>query len=424
MRWILPALVLLVSVGDLPAAMEVRTVLVFPFKNQSARPDLDWISESFAETLASCLTLSHHLVVDRQERNTAYEHLAIPSGTPLTLASSYKVAEALGVDWAVLGSFNVEGNRLSARVQLLDTRRLKLTPAGLEATGELTDLADLQVRLAWRLLATHDPSFTVGTEEDFRRHLPPIRLDAFEKYVRGLLASDPESRGRFLRAADRLNPTDHRAALELGRHYFRQKDYEDSARWLRKLTPADPHYREALFLLGVDEFFLGNEPAAEKAFAELARQMPLNEVWNNLGLIRARLGRYQEALADFEKAYRGDPTDADFCFNLGACLWHLKRYQEAAQYLAEALRLSSEDPEAHTLLAQILEKLGDTAGRAREFQWLAEHEENADSVARDLLPNLRLKKGYNGRAFRMLAIAVRHAREERLAGEPAAERKR
>ena len=45
-----------------------------------------------------------------------------------------------------------------------------------------------------------------------------------------------------------------------------------------------------------------------------------DEVSNNLGVLEARRGRYDEALANFERAYQSDPSDADFCFNRGVAL--------------------------------------------------------------------------------------------------------
>jgi tetratricopeptide (TPR) repeat protein len=411
-------LALLVMSSPLWGAPGARTVLVFPFENQSARPDLSWIAEGFADILSSRLAGPGRYVLGREERIAAYQQLGIPPDTPLTLASEYKVAETLGVEWAVVGDFNVEGDRLRAHAQLLDVRKLKLAPP-LEVTGELPDLVDLQSRLAWRLLATQDRDFTVGSEDDFRRRFPEIRLDAFENYIRGLLATDEESRLRFLRAADRLNPADQRAAFELGRFYFEQKDYADSAKWLQKLTSTDTSSLEAAFLLAVDQYFLGQPAAAEKAFTALSKEIPLNEVWNNLGVLKARRGRYAAALPDFQRAYQGDPTDRDFCFNLGACLWYLKTYKEAAQYLEEALRENDDDPDAHTLLAAVLGELGDTAGQRRELQWLSEHEgASLAELPGDFLPQARLKKNYDGRAFRLLSLAVGNALEESLARQP------
>ena len=397
---------------------QTRTILVLPFENESSNADLGWISEAFAQLLSVRLAGPGRYVLDREERNAAYEQLGIPPGTPITLASAYKVAETLGVDWTVVGRFNVTGNGLTASCQLLEAHTLKLTPR-IEASGALSDLIDVQTRLAWRLLATHDPNFTAGDEEEFARSFPAERLDAFENYIRGILAGDEETRVHFLKEADRLDPSDHRAAFELGKHYFQHKQYPESAVWLRKLTASDSDYLESLFLLGVDEYFAGDDARAQGAFAALDKQIPLSEAANNLGVVRARQGDFQGALANFQSASAADPLDPDFNFNAAVCFWHLKRYGDAARLLRTGLAEQDNDPEAHTLLAVVLDKLQDAPGERRETAWLAAH--GSGDPHQNFAPELRLKKHYDGRAFGLLALMLRNATETRLAQENPAE---
>jgi Flp pilus assembly protein TadD len=376
---------------------------------------LNWISESFSQVLSSRLPQPDNYVLDRGERNAAYAQLGMPMDAPLTLASEFKVAQTLGVDWAILGNFTVTDNRLVAHAQLLDVKRPWLSQP-LEVSGDLTELVDMQTHLAWRLLATHDPDFTVGNEDDFLRRFHDIRLDAFENYIRGLLATDDSSRLHFFTESERLDPSDHRAAFALGRFYFDQKDYANSVTWLEKIEESDSDYNESLFLRGVDEFFLGREQAAEKEFETLAKVLPLDEVSNNLGVLEARRDSYSEALENFERAYRSDPSDADFCFNRGVALGHERHYREAAESLQAAVRTNPDDSEAHTLLAVVFGKLGDTAAERNELDWLAGHEVGAaaDSSG-DVLPLPRLKKNYDGRAYRLLELTLHNAMEERLA---------
>lgn len=417
------SILIFMLVGHQPGhAATARTILVLPFANQSSRADLAWISEGFAEILSSRLAAPDRYVLGRDERNAAYAQLELPPGKPLTLASDYKVAEILGVDWAVVGSFDVEGNRLTARARLLEARGLKLS-SPIEATGELSDMVDLQTQIAWRLLAAHDPEFVVGREEDFRRRLPDVRLDAFENYIRGIMATDDESQVRFLTEADRRNPQDHRAAFALGRFYFDRKDYSKSGIWMRKLNEGDPSYLESLFLLGVSEYFLGQEEASEKVFALLAKQIPLNEVSNNLGVMEARRHDFSDALTQFDRAYQADPSDPDFSFNMGVCLWYLKRYNEADKSLKEALSIDDDDIGAHTLLALVSGKLGDQDRRQVEQKWITDHEGVAVSRVseEDILPQTRIKKHYDGHAFRLMALAVQNAVEMNLASKPPTE---
>ncbi len=416
----LSLLVLLIaSAARLRAEAQTRTVVVFPFENHSSSPGLGWISEAFAEVISSRLVSPSCFVLGRVERNAAYEGMGIPPGTALTLASEYKAAETLGVNWAIIGDYNVDGRQLTAHAQLLDIQHLKLHSA-LEASGALEDLVDVETRLAWRLLATEDAGFTTGTEDDFAHHFPQIRLDAFENYIRGILATDGQARIKFLTEADRLEPSAHASAFALGRYYFEQKDYGSSQKWLRKLEVQDSDYPEALFLIGVDDFFLGQETAAEKSFTTLAAQIPLGEVSNNLGVIEARRGKYAEALPDFERAYKEDPSDADFAFNLGACLFYLKQYDESVKHLEEAIKSSEEDVAAHTLLAVAYAKLGNRDNQQRERRWLAMHEAGPETeTADEILPWTRLKKNYDGHAFALLSLAVHNALEASLAAQPA-----
>ncbi|MGO8786088.1 MAG: tetratricopeptide repeat protein [Terriglobia bacterium] len=416
MRRMIGVILLLMSCPwQLCGSAQVRSLLVFPFENVSPRADLNWISESFAQVLSFRLPQPDNYVLNRGERNAAYKQLGMPMDTPLTLASEFKVAQTLGVDWAIVGNFNVTENLLVAHAQLFNVKLLKLSQP-LEVSGDLTELVELQTRLAWRLLATHDPEFTVGNEADFLKRFHDIRLDAFENYIRGLLATDDASRLHFFTESERLDPSDHRAAFALGQFYFEQKDYANSAQWLRKIEATDANYNESLFLRAVDEFFLGREQIAEKEFETLAKVMPLDEVSNNLGVLQARRGDYAAALENFERAYQSDPSDADFCFNRGVALSHENHYREAAESLEAAIQVEPGDSEAHTLLAVVSGKLGDVAAERRELDWLAGHEVGAAAgQPGDVLPLPRLKKNYDGRAFRLLELTLHNAMELHLA---------
>ena len=131
--------------------------------------------------------------------------------------------------------------------------------------------------------------------------------------------------------------------------------------------------------------------------------------------MEARGDRYGEALDDFDRAYKSDPGNADFCFNRGVTLWNLHHYQAAAESLEEAIQLNAGDSEAHTLLAAVAGKLGDAASEKAQLEWLAQHEAGSEAkLSRDVLPQPRLEKNFDGRAFRLLSLTVHNALEERL----------
>ena len=425
LKWIGLFLLMLLACGRMDAASP-KVIMVFPLENMSGNASLGWMSEGIAELLATRLASPTRYILQRSERNAAYEQLGLPLETPLTLASEYKVAQTLGATIAVVGRFTLAGDQLTTRVQWFDVPGLSLSHP-IVMTGKLTELDDLETRLAWELLRSQDKEAVTGTEQQFGNRFPDVRLDAFESYVRGILSTDSKSRINFLRVSNRLNPRDHRAAFALGHYYFEQEAYTDSARWLQILGAGDRDYAESLFLLGIDEYYLGHYASAEAALKKLAGIVPLGEVFNNLGAVELRLGHYDQALAGFTKAYEKEQNDSDYVFNMSLALWHLKKYDQVAEYLHKVLAQEPDDLDAHMLLAEVSGELGDTETRRSELAWVSDHQKdtaddppgdnNSAHSAHD--PSPAIKKEYDGKAFHLLSLAVTRAAQSRLAQKPA-----
>ncbi|MGH9353220.1 MAG: tetratricopeptide repeat protein, partial [Terriglobia bacterium] len=181
-------------------------------------------------------------------------------------------------------------------------------------------------------------------------------------------------------------------------------------------------YLVSLFLAGVGNFFMGRYADAEKEFETLSKQMPLSEVWNDLGVLETRRGSYKEALGNFERAYRIDPEDADYSFNLGACYSGLGQYPEAVQYLEKAEAQDQNDLGVRTLLAYAMERAGDHTGSQAQLAWVASHDGKSMADLNDnILPQPRLKKQYNGSAFRLLSVTVHKSLEDMLSKETPAQ---
>ena len=418
-------ILLLVAWGRMEAASP-KVILVFPLDNMSGNAGLGWMSEGIADLLATRLASPARYVLQRSECDTAYEQLGLPLETPLTLASEYKAAQILGATIAVVGRFTLAGDQLTTRVQWFDVPGLSLSHP-IVVTSKLTQLDDLETRLAWELLRSQDREAATGTEQEFSNRFPAVRLDAFESYIRGILSTDSKSRIHFLRESERLNPRDHRAAFALGQYYFEQEAYNDSARWLHILDSGDRDYAESLFLLGIDEYFLGHDASAEAALKKLVGIVPLGEVYNNLGVVELRLGHYDQALAGFKQAFEKEQSDSDYAFNLSLALWHLKKYAQVAKYLHKVLAQDPDDLDAHILLAEVSGELGDTETRQSQLAWVSDHvKDPADGPPGDNNgaqsapnPSPQIKKEYNGKAFHLLSLAVTRAAQSRLAQEPA-----
>jgi tetratricopeptide (TPR) repeat protein len=420
-------ILLLYVCGGVQAAPP-RVILVFPLENMSGYASLGWMSEGLAELIGTRLASPGRYVLGRDERNDAYDQLGLPLDTPLTLASEYKVAGTLGATIAVVGHFTLVGDQFTTQVQWLDIPKLALSRP-IEVTGKLGDLDALETRLSWELLRSQAGESAPATEEEFRNRFPPVRLGSFESYIRGILSTDLKSRVHFLREADRLNPRDHRAAFALGKYYSDQEAYGDSARWLRILNSGDRNYAQSLFLLGIDEYFLGNNASARVALKKLSEMVPLGEVFNNLGAVELRAGRYDAALEDFERAFQKDQTDSDYAFNMSMAFWHLKKYDQVSKYIHIVLAQDADDLEAHTLLAEVSGELGDTRTRENELAWISDREKDpADDPPGDNStvqsapdPSPRIKKEYDGKAFQLFSIELARAAHGRLDEQPGQE---
>jgi tetratricopeptide (TPR) repeat protein len=386
-------------------APSVQTLVVMPFENRSSTPGLEWISESFPEILGQRMTSEDLYVLGREYRLHAYDRAGIPAGIHPSRATLYRVAEQMDVDYAVLGSYSFDGQIFSASAQVLDMKQRRLSPE-LKESGPLPQLLQVQAALAWDLLRALRPDY--GTSKDgFMAAAPPLRLDAFENYIRALTALTEADKLQRLRTAIRLNPSYSEAMLELGKTYFQAHDYDAAANWLARVPATDPRAREANFFLGLATYYQGNFPRAGAAFRALLEQFPLTEVYNNSGVVSARLGK-AEARQWFQKAVDADPSDPDYRFNLGLALLRYGDREGAGRQLRECLALRSDDNEAKSLLANIGSQTA-FPGNVKPASTMG------SSPAAANLPQERIKRNYDEGAFRELAVEMQNASESRLA---------
>ena len=171
----------------------------------------------------------------------------------------------MDADYVVLGSYNFDGSRFSASAQLLDMKKLHLYPA-VQSSGALANLIDVQTVLAWELLEQM-PLPPPMTREQFLKASAPIRLDAFENYIRGIVATDHQQKVRYFHNALKLNPNYTLAMMQLGKTYYDTHEYESASLWFSRIPKDDPAAGEANFLLGMSEFYRGNFDKAFSAFS-------------------------------------------------------------------------------------------------------------------------------------------------------------
>jgi tetratricopeptide (TPR) repeat protein len=228
-------------------------------------------------------------------------------------------------------------------------------------------------------------------ESEFRSLRPPVRLDAEENYIRGLLARSPDQQERLFLQAARLDTRFGHPNYQLGKIHYDRKEYRQAADWLQKISPDDVHYREASFLLGLALFQFSDFTGAQKAFQAVADVVPLSEVYNDLGAAQSRRNLPQ-AMESFRKALDGDPNDPVYHFNLGYALWKKGDFAIAADRFRAVLERQPDDEMATLMLGMCLKK------------------QNSRTADPRLETLERLKTNYEERAYLQLKALVNPAK--------------
>ncbi len=379
-----------------------RTIVVIPFENASPSPGLEWISESFPEAFHDQLNSPVLYVASRNERLRAYDRQGMPAGVHASRATIYRLTEEMDVDCAVLGSYRYSGDgdgaRLTATAQLLDMQAQKLLPAVTES-APLADLGALQSALAWDLLRLVRTDFS-EPKDTYIASVAPAPLDAQENFIRGLLATTAQERLRRFREATRLSPEYDQAWLELGKTYDAQHAYGPAIAALSQVRRSASVAREANFYLGLAAYDQGDLAKSEGAFEFVAAQLPLAEVYNNLGVVAASRGKTKISADDFERAIQNDPSDPDYHFNLALALAQSGDRAAAARELHTTLDHRPSDAEAKTVLDSLPPSVGSSIVAA--------------SSTTSKSPLARIKRNYEEDAFRQMTVQIGSWAEERF----------
>jgi tetratricopeptide (TPR) repeat protein len=356
------------------AAAQSARILVVPFENTQREPRLHWLSEASAILLADALNARGLGAITRVERVRAFEQLHLPASASLSRATVIKVGQMVGASEVILGSFVVAPDHtLSVAVQRVRIDVGRAQP-DVSERAPLPELFGVFDRVAGRLSPDARPP-AAGSRDG----LPP--LDAFENYVKGLIAENPATRAGFLETALRQHPRYDRALLALWEVRTDQADHAAALAAARGVTAESSLHRRARFLAAVSLLELSrfDESFTEfKALLETAPVMPADSgvkpgaaLLNNLGIVQIRRGGTPQtgtATYYLTKSADADPGDPDFLFNLGYAYVLEKNHQAAIYWLRESLRRNPADADAHYILAAALHGAGSSVEAARELE--------------------------------------------------------
>ena len=297
-------------------------VAVLDFENVSGDASLSWLASGIAETVTNDLRAAAPRIIDRVRVTEAVKQ----TGRELSA-----LRRALGIDRAVVGSFQRAGDRLRIRARIIDAATGECV-ADAKADGRLDQVFDLQDRIVSQFTEALGAG-RLGPRE--RRHSRETSsLEAYQAFTEGRVrlesldaARVPDAIGDFERAIA-LDP--RYAASHVGLANARFWQYEMSRARNQPdgtlLARAIDHVRKAI---------------------ELERD--LAEAHATLAFLLVSAGRSAEALSAARRAVALEPGYWGNQFRLAHAAWG----EERLQALGRTMELYPDFPFAHFEAAMV-----------------------------------------------------------------------
>ena len=366
----------LASVGLTPVALLAQPaagsrVLVMPFAAESdpkapggvgaAR----WLSEAAAVLVSDSLSARGVGVLHRDDRVAVFDRLQLPMSFPLTRATTIRVGDLMGASEIVFGEIKL-GQRLSVRARLVRLTTGQQLP---DITDEapLTEIFQLFERISERVAAsTGRPLATPPARAQ------PLSLEAFESYVKGLVAATPATQQRFFESALTYAPRDPRILIALWDTYTAQGAHDKALAAANAVPAGIPDSRRARFAVALSLIELKRFDGAFSALNALYGERPDPGISNALGILQLRRAAPANgpnaATVYFGRATDRDPANTDYVFNLGYAFALANDSQSALFWLREVVRYDAADGDAHLVMSAVLTGAGKTVEAQREFE--------------------------------------------------------
>lgn len=355
-----------------PAAAQTPSsprVLVLPFSAQAEAQAPGgagaalWLREAAALLLSEGLDQLGVGTFSRNERVVVFDRLRLPLSGSFSRATTIRVGELVGASEVVFGELRL-GSKLSVRVRAIDLQTSRQLP-DIADEAALSDLFPLFERLSDRL------AHTLGRRVTAPRRPPAISLEAFENYVKGLVAATPAAQQRFLETAMMRAPRDGRILNGLWSVYTEQGAHDKALAAVSAVPPDSPYLTRARFNLALSLIELRRFDGAFRELTALYGQRRAAAVSNALGVVQLRRGITTEPVSAtryFERAVSEDPAGTDYLFNVGYARAVVNDAAGALHWLRETVRRDAADGDAHLVMSAMLSATGRTVEAQRELE--------------------------------------------------------
>jgi TolB-like protein/predicted Zn-dependent protease len=329
-----------------------KSIAVLPFENLSADQQNAYFADGIQDDIVSSLAKVADLKVISRTSVRQYR-----TGT----RNVREIGEALGVAYIMEGTVRREANRVRINAQLIDART-DLHVWNDTFDREITDLFALQTELARRIAFALRANLSPREKASLQVH-PTSDLDAYDLFLRARDlfrwsgSGDPRENGeRALRLLEEAIARDPHFALAhcLASRFHAELYWFGYDRTRSRLTQAKLAADTALRLqpdssdvrLALAYYYYYGYRDYELARTELAiahEAAPNDaEVWEAVAAVDRRQGRWDDAIANFEKAKELDPRNPSVLWNVAETYACMGRDDEAARGFANGIEVNAD----------------------------------------------------------------------------------
>ena len=356
-----------------PAA-RIHSIAVLPLANLSGDANQEYFADGMTDELITELAQIGALRVI--SRSSVMHYKATAKTAP-------EIARELDVDAVLEGSVARSGGRVRITAQLIEAQADRHLWAG-SYEGQAQDVLGLQDAVAREVVKQIRLRLTTEQEGRLTRSRP-VNPDAHEAYLKGLYYWNKRDKAGLEKAIEYFNQAtsiDPNYALPYAGiaqcyipltyfGYVRGSDVRSKvASALAKAVELDDSLAEAHTAMGSAKHFYEYDWAG--AEREFKRAIELNPNYATAYQWYSQMldadGRLDEALEEHQHALVTDPLSLIIASGTGHKLYLLRRYDEAAASLRNALEMDDNFANSHWNLGLVYAQLKDFPSAVRELQ--------------------------------------------------------
>jgi adenylate cyclase len=283
------------------------SIAVFPFDNMSNDPDQEYFSDGMAEDLITDISQISGLAVTARNSSFAFKGQAM---------DVKEIAKQLGVKHIVEGSVRKMGDRLRVNAQLIDGADGQHIWAS-RYDGKMSEIFDFQDDIREQIVSALQVSLTPA-DKALTERKPTDSVEAYDLFLKG-------------------------------RANIHQHNYEDTLEAIKYLEAAieiDPNYADAYGYLSYCHYYgwVLNSPGfddnLDRANELAERGVELDDTsviaLARLAWIQAWLRRYDQAIANFERAIALAPDNTEVNATFGQVLNYFGNPERGLEMIEKA----------------------------------------------------------------------------------------